>query len=166
MIVGRDRDLDPGRNRLGHLALKRQNVPVVAVVPLGPKLGLIADLDELGRDPQPLSRAADAALQYVIGPQLPADLPDETVTRVQELAVRTFQVLCCEGMARVDVFLKADGELVVNEINTIPGFTRISMYPKLWDATGVSYTELIDRLIQLAIKRYEREQKLKTSFDF
>lgn len=98
--------------------------------------------------------------------KIPADLPEETVQRVQDLAVRTFQVLCCEGMARVDVFLKADGELVVNEINTIPGFTRISMYPKLWDASGVSYTELIDRLIQLAIARYAREQKLKTSFDF
>ena len=67
-------------------------------------------------------------------------------------------------MARADFFLKNDGTFVVNEINTIPGFTRISMYPKLWEASGISYPELIDRLIQLGIERYEREQKHKTSF--
>ncbi|MDP6038110.1 MAG: D-alanine--D-alanine ligase family protein, partial [Candidatus Latescibacteria bacterium] len=96
--------------------------------------------------------------------QIPADLPNEVVKRVQDLAVRTFQVLCCEGMARADFFLQADGALMVNEINTIPGFTPISMYPKLWAASGISNTELVDRLIQLAIDRYEREQQLKTSF--
>ena len=71
---------------------------------------------------------------------------------------------CCEGLARVDVFLKPDGEIVVNEINTIPGFTSISMYPMLWKASGISYTELIDRLLQLAIERHRREQALKTTF--
>jgi D-alanine-D-alanine ligase len=96
--------------------------------------------------------------------QIPANLGDEVVKQVQDLAIRTFQVLCCEGMARADFFLQADGVLLVNEINTIPGFTRISMYPKLWEASGISYTELIDRLLQLAIDRYDREQELKTSF--
>ena len=67
-------------------------------------------------------------------------------------------------MARVDCFVKDDGEVVINEVNTIPGFTKISMYPRLWEASGVSYPELIDRLIQLGIERFEREQKLKTSF--
>ena len=95
---------------------------------------------------------------------IPADLPEEAVKQMQALAIRTFQVLCCEGMARADFFLKNDSTFVVNEINTIPGFTRISMYPKLWEASGISYTELIDRLIQLGIERYEREQKHKTSF--
>ena len=65
-------------------------------------------------------------------------------------------------MARVDFFLRNCEEIIVNEINTIPGFTRISMYPKLWEATGISYSELIDRLIQLAIERFEREKRLKT----
>ena len=65
-------------------------------------------------------------------------------------------------MARVDFFLRNDEEIIVNEINTIPGFTRISMYPKLWEATGVSYGELIDKLIELAIERFEREKRLKT----
>ncbi len=98
--------------------------------------------------------------------KIPADLSEEQVKEVQALAVRTFQVLCCEGMARVDCFLTDRGQWLVNEINTIPGFTRISMYPKLWQASGLSYPDLIDRLIQLAIERYEREQGLKTTFDF
>jgi len=96
--------------------------------------------------------------------QIPADLSEAEIKDVQDLAVRTFQVLCCEGMARADFFLRTDGVFMVNEINTIPGFTRISMYPKLWEASGISYTELIDRLLQLAIERYDREQGLKTSF--
>jgi len=98
--------------------------------------------------------------------KIPADLSEEQIKEVQALAVQTFQVLCCEGMARVDCFLTDRGQWLVNEINTIPGFTRISMYPKLWQASGLSYPDLIDKLIQLAIERYEREQGLKTTFDF
>ncbi len=89
-------------------------------------------------------------------------LSSETLERIRQLAIRTFTVLCCEGMARIDFFLRNSDEIIVNEINTIPGFTRISMYPKLWEATGISYSELIDRLIQLAIERFEREKRLKT----
>ncbi|RMD60394.1 D-alanine--D-alanine ligase, partial [Candidatus Parcubacteria bacterium] len=97
--------------------------------------------------------------------KIPAELPEPLVARVQELAVRTFKTLCCEGMARVDLFLTEDERLFVNELNTIPGFTRISMYPKLWEVSGVAYSELIDRLVQLALERHAREQKLKTSFE-
>jgi D-alanine-D-alanine ligase len=97
--------------------------------------------------------------------EIPAKLPEETVARVQTLAVQAFQSLCCEGMARVDFFLKENGELLLNEINTIPGFTKISMYPKLWEVSGISYPDLIDRLIQLAIERFEKEKQLKTSVD-
>ena len=97
--------------------------------------------------------------------KIPAELPEAVVREVQDLAVRSFRVLCCEGMARVDFFLRGEGEVLVNESNTIPGFTRISMYPKLWEASGISYTELIDRLIRLALERFEREQKLKTSYE-
>lgn len=98
------------------------------------------------------------------GLEIPADLPADIVENVQDVAVRTFKVLCCEGLARVDVFLKDDGTIVVNEINTIPGFTAISMYPKLWEASGISYTDLIGKLIELAIERYQKEQKLKTAY--
>ncbi len=95
--------------------------------------------------------------------EIPARLPSAVVERVQSLAVRTFRVLGCEGMGRVDFFLKKNGEVLVNEINTIPGFTKISMYPKLWAASGIPYPELIDRLIKLALERHVREKKLKVS---
>lgn len=98
------------------------------------------------------------------GLEIPADIPDVVSDRVREVAIRTFQALECEGLARVDFFLKKDGDLIVNEINTIPGFTKISMYPRLWEASGVPYAELINRLIELALERFEREQELKTSF--
>ena len=94
--------------------------------------------------------------------EIPAKLPPALSDRMRELAVKTFSVLCCEGMARVDFFLRNGEEIIVNEINTIPGFTRISMYPKLWEASGLSYGELIDKLISLARERFEREKCLKT----
>jgi D-alanine-D-alanine ligase len=96
--------------------------------------------------------------------QIPARLPGQTAKRVQELAIQTFKALCCEGLSRVDFFLREDGELLVNEINTMPGFTKISMYPKLWEASGLSYTDLISKLIDLAFERYAKEKSLKTSF--
>lgn len=95
--------------------------------------------------------------------KVPAKLPAHIIQEIQDLSIKTFEVLCCEGMARVDFFLRDDKEVIVSEINTIPGFTKISMYPKLWEASGISYTELIDRLIQLALDRFRREAKLKTS---
>jgi len=94
---------------------------------------------------------------------IPAKLPENTVKEVQASAIEAFKVLCCEGMARVDLFLKENGEIVINEINTLPGFTKISMYPKLWEASGISYPELIHRLVQLAIERFGREEALETS---
>jgi D-alanine-D-alanine ligase len=96
--------------------------------------------------------------------EVPADIPAETSERVRELAIKTFKTLSGEGLGRVDFFLKKDGALLVNEINTIPGFTKISMYPRLWEMSGISYRELIDRLIQLVLERFEREQKLKSFY--
>jgi D-alanine-D-alanine ligase len=96
--------------------------------------------------------------------EIPAKIPEGTAERVRELAVKTFKILECEGLGRVDFFLKDSGEIIVNEINTMPGFTRISMYPKLWEASGVSYTELIDRLIILALERFKKEKALTTNF--
>ncbi|MCK4584082.1 D-alanine--D-alanine ligase [candidate division WOR-3 bacterium] len=97
--------------------------------------------------------------------EIPAKLTDEIIKEIQEIAIRTFKVLCCEGMARIDFFLRDNKEVIVNELNTIPGFTKISMYPRLWEASGITYTELIDRLIQLALEKFKREKKLETSFD-
>ncbi len=96
--------------------------------------------------------------------EIPAQLSEEEIKNVQELSINAFKALYCEGMARVDFFMdKRTRKLYVNEINTIPGFTRISMYPQLWEASGVTYTELIDKLIQLSLERFESEKKLKTS---
>jgi D-alanine-D-alanine ligase len=94
---------------------------------------------------------------------IPAQLSADELRRAQWLALRTFEVLECEGMARVDLFLQADGALLVNEINTIPGFTAISMYPKLWAASGVSPTQLVTRLIELALARGERRATIRRS---
>ncbi|MHB9293813.1 putative D-alanine-D-alanine ligase [Hollandina sp. SP2] len=96
--------------------------------------------------------------------EIPASLPDHQVKAIQALAVKTFKTLAGEGLARVDFFLKADGTILVNEINTMPGFTKISMYPKLWEASGISYTAQIDRLIELALQRFAQEKKLKTTY--
>jgi D-alanine-D-alanine ligase len=94
---------------------------------------------------------------------IPADLGPELTEKVRALAIRAFTVLCCDGMARVDMFVKDNGEVLVNEINTIPGFTRISMYPKLWEASGIPYSRLVDRLIELALERHKAERGLKTT---
>jgi D-alanine-D-alanine ligase len=96
--------------------------------------------------------------------RIPADLPPAVSERVRQLAVDTFKVLECAGMARVDFFVRPDGTACVNEINTIPGFTKISMYPKLWEATGVPYAALIERLLALAIERHVRDQQIETSY--
>lgn len=85
--------------------------------------------------------------------RVPADVPDEIVRRMQRLAVATFEALDCEGLGRVDFFYSGDGDVLVNEINTMPGFTPFSMYPMLWQASGLSYGELITELIELARER-------------
>jgi D-alanine-D-alanine ligase len=83
----------------------------------------------------------------------PADLPAGLVEEVQDVAVRTFEAVGAEGLSRVDVFVTDDGKVVVNEINTMPGFTPFSMYPRMWEKSGLSYPDLIDELIALALER-------------
>ena len=95
---------------------------------------------------------------------IPAQLTPEQVATVQEMAVRAFQAIDGTGLARVDFLMdNASGQFYLNEINTMPGFTRISMYPKLWEASGISYPELVDRLVQLAIARYDDRQQNSTT---
>ena len=81
--------------------------------------------------------------------QIPADLPKETIEQIREYAVRAFKALDGSGLSRVDFFVTNNNEIYINEINTIPGFTSISMYPKLWEASGIKYGELLDKLIQI-----------------
>jgi D-alanine-D-alanine ligase len=92
---------------------------------------------------------------------VPARIPVETAARVQALAVDSFIATECEGMARVDFFVREDGEVVVNELNTIPGFTATSVYARLFEASGIPYADLLDSLIELALERHERRSSLE-----
>jgi D-alanine-D-alanine ligase len=96
---------------------------------------------------------------------IPAPVSPEMTERIRDLALCVYRAIDCAGMARVDFLLSGEtGELYVNEVNTIPGFTAISMYPKLWEASGISYPELIDRLIDLALERYHDKERSETSY--
>jgi D-alanine-D-alanine ligase len=91
---------------------------------------------------------------------VPPRLPQETIERIQDFAVRSFVAGECEGMARVDFFVRDDGDVLLNELNTIPGFTATSVYAKLFEKSGIPYAELVDRLVQLALDRHERRSRL------
>jgi D-alanine-D-alanine ligase len=96
---------------------------------------------------------------------IPAPIPEKLTERIRELAVKTYRAIDCAGLARVDFLLDKDtNELYINEVNTIPGFTSISMYPKLWEAGGLSYVDLIDELIDLAFERKQERDKSKRTF--
>ncbi len=97
--------------------------------------------------------------------QIPAQIPSDVLARMQKIAVQTFQVLGCDGLSRVDFFLKPDGIAMINEVNTIPGFTAISMYPKMWEASGIQYQELISQLIQLGFEKHQSEESLMTNYE-
>ncbi|HEX3807876.1 MAG TPA: D-alanine--D-alanine ligase family protein [Gaiellaceae bacterium] len=92
---------------------------------------------------------------------VPARLTDEQIERAQQLAVQAFVATDCEGMARADMFVRDDGEVLVNELNTIPGFTSTSVYARLFEASGIPYSELLQRLADLAVERFERRRQLK-----
>ena len=97
--------------------------------------------------------------------EVPARLPKKTIDRIQRDAIRAFQAIDGSGLARVDFFVeRGTNRVIINEINTMPGFTSISMYPKLWEASGIPYSELIDRLIQLAIERHRDKSRNLTSY--
>jgi len=116
----------------------------------------------------PCNEFYDYEAKYIDGESelhIPADLDEEMVQKIQEMAVRAFRAIDCAGMARVDFFLCRDtGALYVNELNTVPGFTKISMYPKLWEASGLPYPKLIDRLIEYALARHEEKRASTTSY--
>lgn len=101
----------------------------------------------------------DKGAQVVV----PADIDPAINDKIRAIAISAYQTLGCSGMARVDVFLTPENDVVINEINTLPGFTNISMYPKLWQASGLGYSELITRLIELALERHAADSALKSS---
>jgi len=103
------------------------------------------------------AKYADGGMDLIVPPRLEQNV----IERVQELAVQAFVAGEVEGMARVDFFVRPDGEVLVNELNTIPGFTATSVYAALFEASGVPYPELVDRLVQLALDRHERRSRLR-----
>jgi D-alanine-D-alanine ligase len=137
------------------------------------------ELAVLGGDPPAVSIAGEIIVEHADGfysydakyldekgarLEMPAKLSPGELADAQALALRTFEVLECDGLARVDLFMTETGTFYVNEINTIPGFTAISMYPKLWALSGVPQTQLISRLIDLALKRAEQRTAIRRNF--
>jgi D-alanine-D-alanine ligase len=116
----------------------------------------------------PSNEFYDYDAKYVDGKSkiiIPAELPKKVTTKIQDLAVKAFKAIDCSGMARVDFLVtRSRYEIYICEVNTIPGFTSISMYPKLWEASGLPYSKLLDALIELAVERHRERNKLQTSF--
>ncbi|MGA7160381.1 MAG: D-alanine--D-alanine ligase family protein [Bacteroidota bacterium] len=116
----------------------------------------------------PSNEFYDYDAKYVDGKStsiIPADIPKWATRKIQYIACKAFKVLDCSGMARVDFLVQGNGtKIFLNEINTIPGFTSISMFPKLWEASGLSYPDLLDKLIQLAIERHRAKSTLKRTY--
>jgi D-alanine-D-alanine ligase len=124
-----------------------------------PVASLPGRIDTLGHDWYDFASKYDEGGMDLIVP--PDDLPDETIELLQRRAVESFVACECEGLARVDFFVRAsDGEVVLNELNTMPGFTSTSVWAKLFEASGTGYAEALDRLVELALERHERRSKL------
>ena len=127
-----------------------------------PRASVVGEVRPAGEFYDYDSKYIDKETQLIV----PADLPDGVSQEVQEIALRAFKAVDAAGMARVDFFVsKKENKIYLSEINTIPGFTSVSMYPRLWEASGVSYPELIDRLIQLALERHQDKNQNKVSYD-
>ena len=156
-----ERELDAAIN----LALRYDDVVIIEENVTGREievavLGDTAPETSVPGEIEPGSEFYDYEDKYVTGAAklvIPAVLPDDAIAEVRELAARTFTAMRCTGMARVDFFYEADGRgWLLNEVNTIPGFTPGSMYPKLWEATGVPYADLIDQLVAFALEVHRR----------
>ena len=126
-----------------------------------PRISVVGEVKPAGEFYDYDSKYIDEETQLIV----PADLPDGVSQEVQEIALKAFKAIDAAGMARVDFFVtKEENKIYLSEINTIPGFTSVSMYPRLWEVSGISYTDLIDRLIQLALERYQDKKQNKTFY--
>ena len=127
-----------------------------------PQASVVGEVKPAGEFYDYDSKYIDKETQLIV----PADLPDGVSRKVQEIALRAFKAIDAAGMARVDFFVsKKENKIYLSEINTIPGFTSVSMYPRLWEASGIPYSELIDRLIHLALERHQDKNQNKISYD-
>jgi len=123
--------------------------------PIASEPGEIIPLEEF------YSYTAKYINKYGADLKIPASLDNDVKKRIQDLAIKTYKILECCGMSRVDFFVTNNHDIYVNEINTIPGFTKISMYPKLWEYSGIKYSQLVDKLIELAIEKFNEQKDLK-----
>ena len=127
-----------------------------------PRASVVGEVKPAGEFYDYDSKYIDEKTQLII----PAELPKEISEEIQKIALHAFKAVDTAGMSRVDFFIsKKTNEIYLNEINTIPGFTKVSMYPRLWEASGLSYSDLIDKLIQLALERYQDKNQNKTSYN-
>jgi len=127
-----------------------------------PRASVVGEVKPAGEFYDYNSKYIDGGTQLIV----PAELSDDVSKKVQEIALRAFKAVDAVGMARVDFFVsKKENKIYLNEINTIPGFTSVSMYPRLWVASGMTYSELIDQLIQLALERHQDKKQNKISYD-
>ena len=127
-----------------------------------PQVSVVGEVRPAGEFYDYDSKYIDEETQLIV----PADLTDGVSKKVQEIALNTFKAVDAAGMARVDFFVsKKENKIYLSEINTIPGFTSTSMYPRLWEASGIPYPELIDRLIQLSLERHQDKKKNKISYE-
>ena len=127
-----------------------------------PRASVVGEVRPVGEFYDYDSKYIDGGTQLIV----PAELPDDVSKKVQDIALLAFKAVDAVGMARVDFFVsKKENKIYLNEINTIPGFTSVSMYPRLWMASGVPYSDLIDQLIQLALERYQDKNQNKISYD-
>jgi len=127
-----------------------------------PRASVVGEVRPAGEFYDYDSKYIDKGTQLIV----PADLPVRISKKVREIALCAFEAIDAAGMARVDFFVtKKDNKIYLNEINTIPGFTSVSMYPRLWEASGISYSDLIDQLIQLALERHQDKKQNKISYD-
>ena len=127
-----------------------------------PQASVVGEVKPAGEFYDYDSKYIDKETQLIV----PADLPDGVSRKVQEIALRAFKAVDAAGMARVDFFVsKKENKIYLSEINTIPGFTSVSMYPRLWEASGIPYSDLIDQLIQLALERHQDKKQNKISYD-
>ncbi|MBU4511089.1 D-alanine--D-alanine ligase [bacterium] len=127
-----------------------------------PRASVVGEVKPAGEFYDYDSKYIDEETQLIV----PADLPDGVSREIQQIALRAFKAVDAAGMARVDFFVsKKENKIYLSEINTIPGFTSVSMYPRLWEASGISYPELIDQLIQLALERHQDKKQNKISYD-
>jgi len=145
------------RKIIGEQGVIRREIEMALLGNEHPKTSVVGEIKPLTEFYDYDSKYKDNTTELII----PAQVTDEVLEKMKETAIRAFKILDLSGLVRADFFVTEDNEVIINEVNTMPGFTPVSMYPMLWQKSGLSYPELIDKLIDLAIERFNEKQKLQ-----